>query len=114
MNCDPSHDTSFLVARTVAISSTRVPGGARRDCGVIQRRRRRAGVHEQARCAIPNTSRPKRDGGRPAVDTRRLDQYQHGTIPRAGHAIPLTVQLSFYRGAAAFFGAVLWTILQTK
>ncbi len=32
----------------------------------------------------------------------------------AGHAIPLTVQLSFYVGAAAFFGAVLWTILTTK
>jgi maltose/moltooligosaccharide transporter len=31
-----------------------------------------------------------------------------------GHAIPFTVQLSFYIGAAAFFGAVLWTILTTK
>ena len=28
--------------------------------------------------------------------------------------IPLTVRLSFYIGAAAFFGAVLWTILTTK
>jgi maltose/moltooligosaccharide transporter len=31
-----------------------------------------------------------------------------------GHAIPLTVRLSFYVGAAAFFGAILWTILTTK
>lgn len=30
------------------------------------------------------------------------------------HAIPLTVRLSFYIGAAAFFGAVLWTICTTK
>jgi len=29
-------------------------------------------------------------------------------------AIPLTVKLSFYIGAAAFFGAVLWTIIRTK
>jgi maltose/moltooligosaccharide transporter len=29
-------------------------------------------------------------------------------------AIPGTVRLSFYIGAAAFFGAVLWTILSTK
>jgi len=29
------------------------------------------------------------------------------------HAIPTTVRLSFYIGAAAFFGAVLWTILTT-
>jgi maltose/moltooligosaccharide transporter len=31
----------------------------------------------------------------------------------AGQAIPLTVRLSFYVGAAAFFSAVLWTILTT-
>ncbi len=31
-----------------------------------------------------------------------------------GHSIPLTVRLSFYLGAAAFFGAVLWTIITTK
>ena len=36
----------------------------------------------------------------------------HGTSADA-HAIPLTVRLSFYLGAAAFFGAVLWTILST-
>ena len=29
-------------------------------------------------------------------------------------AIPATVRLSFYMGAAAFFGAVLWTILSTS
>lgn len=29
-------------------------------------------------------------------------------------AIPTTVRLSFYMGAAAFFGAVLWTILSTS
>lgn len=29
-------------------------------------------------------------------------------------AIPLTVKLSFYIGAAAFLGAVLWTILRTR
>jgi len=33
--------------------------------------------------------------------------------PAAG-TIPLNVKLSFYVGAAAFFGAVLWTILTTK
>ena len=32
----------------------------------------------------------------------------------AGHSIPLTVRLSFYIGAGAFFGAILWTILTTK
>jgi maltose/moltooligosaccharide transporter len=32
----------------------------------------------------------------------------------AGHAIPLTVRLSFYVGAAAFFGAILWTIVTTR
>jgi maltose/moltooligosaccharide transporter len=30
------------------------------------------------------------------------------------HAIPITVRMSFYMGAAAFFGAVLWTIITTK
>jgi maltose/moltooligosaccharide transporter len=29
-------------------------------------------------------------------------------------AVPVTVRLSFYMGAAAFFGAVLWTILTTR
>jgi maltose/moltooligosaccharide transporter len=31
----------------------------------------------------------------------------------AAHAIPLTVRLSFYVGAAVFFAAVLWTIVTT-
>ena len=31
-----------------------------------------------------------------------------------GHAIPLTVRLSFYVGAVAFLGAVLWTIVSTR
>src|ERR1700691_1957926 len=31
----------------------------------------------------------------------------------AGHAIPLNVRISFYAGAAAFLGAVLWTIFST-
>jgi hypothetical protein len=29
------------------------------------------------------------------------------------HSIPATVGLSFYTGAAAFFGAVMWTIVST-
>jgi maltose/moltooligosaccharide transporter len=37
----------------------------------------------------------------------------HSAEPGA-QAIPLTVKLSFYIGAAAFFGAVLWTIVSTK
>src|SRR5512143_1011945 len=32
----------------------------------------------------------------------------------SAQGIPTTVRLSFYIGAAAFFGAVLWTILTTK
>jgi maltose/moltooligosaccharide transporter len=31
-----------------------------------------------------------------------------------GHTVPLTVRLSFYVGAIAFFGAVLWTIVSTR
>ncbi len=31
-----------------------------------------------------------------------------------GNTIPLNVKISFYAGAAAFFGAVLWTIFSTK
>ena len=33
---------------------------------------------------------------------------------RAAGAIPISVRLSFYMGAAAFFGAVMWTILTTR
>ncbi len=32
----------------------------------------------------------------------------------SGHAIPWSTRLSFYIGAVAFFGAVLWTIITTK
>jgi maltose/moltooligosaccharide transporter len=34
--------------------------------------------------------------------------------PATGHAIPLTVRFSFYVGAVAFLGAVIWTIVSTK
>jgi maltose/moltooligosaccharide transporter len=32
----------------------------------------------------------------------------------SGNAIPMTVRLSFYLGAAAFLGAVLWTVFTTR
>ncbi|HYV72926.1 MAG TPA: MFS transporter [Candidatus Binatia bacterium] len=38
----------------------------------------------------------------------------HVGLEHGPHAIPTTVRLSFYIGAAAFFGAVLWTIITTK
>ncbi len=44
-----------------------------------------------------------------------LTNWFHVTSAAGGsHAIPFTVRLSFYIGAAAFFGAVLWTIVTTK
>ncbi len=43
-----------------------------------------------------------------------LTNWFHLGKGTAGHAIPLTVRLSFYLGAAVFFGAVLWTIITTK
>ena len=43
-----------------------------------------------------------------------LTNVFHLAAESSRHAIPLTVRLSFYIGAAAFFGAVLWTILTTK
>jgi maltose/moltooligosaccharide transporter len=43
-----------------------------------------------------------------------LTNFFHLHADTSGHAIPLTVRLSFYVGAAAFFSAVLWTILTTK
>jgi maltose/moltooligosaccharide transporter len=43
-----------------------------------------------------------------------LDKFGNLAAETEGHAIPLTVRLSFYIGSAAFFGAVLWTILTTK
>ncbi len=36
------------------------------------------------------------------------------TEVRAQGAIPISVRFSFYMGAAAFFGAVMWTILRTR
>ena len=43
-----------------------------------------------------------------------LTNVFHLAAESTSHAIPLTVRLSFYVGAAAFFGAVLWTIVSTK
>lgn len=44
-----------------------------------------------------------------------LNNWFHvSNVAGGGHAIPLTVRLSFYIGAVAFFGAVLWTIVSTK
>jgi maltose/moltooligosaccharide transporter len=43
-----------------------------------------------------------------------LTNWFHLGKDAAGHAIPLTVRLSFFMGAAVFFGAVLWTIITTK
>lgn len=40
--------------------------------------------------------------------------FHVGTGGDATHAIPLTVRISFYVGAAAFLGAVLYTIFTTK
>src|SRR5438270_4274338 len=39
--------------------------------------------------------------------------FHVGAAAGQTHVIPLTVRLSFYIGAAAFFGAVLWTIVST-
>ena len=43
-----------------------------------------------------------------------LTNFFHLAAETTSHAIPLTVRLSFYIGAAAFFGAVLWTIVSTR
>jgi maltose/moltooligosaccharide transporter len=43
-----------------------------------------------------------------------LTNFFHLAADTSGHAIPLTVRLSFYIGAAAFFGAVLWTVISTR
>jgi len=44
-----------------------------------------------------------------------LTNWLHiGGSTAAAHTIPISVRLSFYTGAAVFFGAVLWTILTTK
>jgi len=43
-----------------------------------------------------------------------LTNWFHLGKGTGGNAIPLTVRLSFFMGAAVFFGAVLWTIITTK
>ena len=44
-----------------------------------------------------------------------LTNWFHVTARRATRsAIPITVRYSFYIGAVAFFGAVLWTVLTSK
>ena len=43
-----------------------------------------------------------------------LTNVFHLTQTRAAGTIPFTVRLSFYVGAAAFLGAVLWTVFTTK
>ncbi|MGA2169829.1 MAG: MFS transporter [Terracidiphilus sp.] len=43
-----------------------------------------------------------------------LTNVLHLTQTRAAGTIPFTVRLSFYVGAAAFLGAVLWTVFTTK
>ncbi|MEB3885919.1 MFS transporter [Lyngbya sp. CCY1209] len=40
--------------------------------------------------------------------------FHVSSISEPGRAIPLTVQLSFYTGAAFFLGTVLWTVLSTE
>jgi maltose/moltooligosaccharide transporter len=43
-----------------------------------------------------------------------LTNVFHLTETRAAGTIPFTVRVSFYMGAAAFLGAVLWTVFTTK
>jgi maltose/moltooligosaccharide transporter len=43
-----------------------------------------------------------------------LTNVFHVVQDHSGSAIPTTVRLSFYLGAAAFFAAVLWTIVTTR
>lgn len=43
-----------------------------------------------------------------------LTNLVHLAPDTSGFAIPLTVRIAFYMGAATFFGAVLWTILTTR
>jgi maltose/moltooligosaccharide transporter len=43
-----------------------------------------------------------------------LTNWFHPGAGAAGYAIPLTVRLSFYIGAAVFLAAVLWTIATAK
>jgi maltose/moltooligosaccharide transporter len=43
-----------------------------------------------------------------------LTNVFHAAQQKSGNAIPSTVRLSFYLGAAAFLGAVLWTVITTR
>jgi maltose/moltooligosaccharide transporter len=43
-----------------------------------------------------------------------MTNVYHIGAEQGRHAIPLSTRLSFYIGAAAFLGAVLWTIITTK
>ena len=43
-----------------------------------------------------------------------LTNVFHAAQQQSGNAIPQTVRVSFYAGAAAFLGAVLWTIVTTR
>jgi maltose/moltooligosaccharide transporter len=43
-----------------------------------------------------------------------LTNVFHVARENSGRAIPITVRISFYLGAAAFFGAVLWTVVTTR
>ena len=43
-----------------------------------------------------------------------LTNVFHVAQTRSGNVIPVTVRISFYLGAAAFFGAVMWTIASTR
>lgn len=43
-----------------------------------------------------------------------MTNWLHVSTRTDGRGIPMSVQASFYLGAIAFFGAVLWTILSTK
>jgi maltose/moltooligosaccharide transporter len=43
-----------------------------------------------------------------------LTNWLHLGAGAGGHAIPLTVRISFFTGAAVFLTAVLWTIVSTK
>lgn len=40
--------------------------------------------------------------------------FNISNVAEAGEKIPMSVKLSFYIGAAVFFGAVLWTVIRTK
>jgi maltose/moltooligosaccharide transporter len=43
-----------------------------------------------------------------------LTNWFHLSRGASGHAIPLSVRISFYSGAAVFLSAVLWTVFTTK